>query len=55
MKMCCHLRGYNRPLIAALARCNIDVYDESRMIRDSVRRYSKRMTMLGNESDLKRA
>jgi hypothetical protein len=50
-----HLKGYKRFEIAMLARCSMAVCEDRRMIFDSARTNSKRVTMLGMDRQRKRA
>jgi hypothetical protein len=47
MKMLAHFSGYSKLANALLARCNIAVCDDNRMILDSDKANSKRETIFG--------
>jgi hypothetical protein len=55
MKTPAHLRGYSKLVSAWVARCNIDVCEDKKMMRDSANVNSRRAMMLGIDKHLNRA
>jgi hypothetical protein len=55
MKMLAHFSGYSRLAIALLARCSIEVCEESKIILDSERANSINATIFGMVIDLNNA
>jgi hypothetical protein len=55
MKTPAHLSGYSKLVRAWVARCNIDVCEDKKMMRDSANVNSRRAMMLGIDRHLNRA